>query len=72
MAKTNKKLPIYNLSTATLYIKRREEMLDLRKQGITLAEIGKRYGLTRERVRQITSDDVPAEVAIKARKQQSL
>ena len=72
MAKTTKKLPVYNLSTATLYIQRREEMLALRKQGVTLAEIGKRYGITRERVRQITSNDVPAEVAIKARKTKTM
>jgi DNA-directed RNA polymerase sigma subunit (sigma70/sigma32) len=32
---------------------RREEIKKLRREGKTLAEIGKRYKLTRERVRQI-------------------
>lgn len=32
----------------------RAEMIELRKQGITLAAIGKRFGLTRARVHQIT------------------
>jgi DNA-directed RNA polymerase sigma subunit (sigma70/sigma32) len=35
---------------------RREEMIKLRKEGYTLEEIGKKYGLTRERIRQILQE----------------
>ncbi len=35
---------------------RREEMIKLRKEGWTLEEIGMKYGLTKERVRQILLD----------------
>lgn len=33
---------------------RRKQVISLRKTGLTYAEIGRRLGLTRERVRQIT------------------
>ena len=37
---------------------KREEMQQLRDQGLTLEQIGKRYGgISRERVRQILEDD---------------
>ena len=36
------------------YSQRNEEMCDLRRRGLTLQEIGDRYGLTREHVRNVT------------------
>ena len=35
---------------------RREEMIKLRKEGFTLEEIGRKYKITRERVRQILQE----------------
>jgi DNA-directed RNA polymerase sigma subunit (sigma70/sigma32) len=35
------------------YEMRREEMMRMRKEGKTLREIGRKFNLTRERVRQI-------------------
>jgi hypothetical protein len=35
---------------------RDREIIRLREQGLTLREIGNRYGLTRERIRQITTE----------------
>ena len=41
-------------------------MIALREQGLTLQEIGDRYGLTRERVSQLLADtDCPAKFATK-------
>ncbi len=36
---------------------RREQLISLRRAGLTYAEIGRRLGLTRERVRQIVSGE---------------
>lgn len=36
---------------------RREEIRNLRKEGLTLEEIGKRYKISKERVRQILLDE---------------
>lgn len=35
---------------------RRRKMAELRQQGLTLDEIGRRFGVTRERVRQVLKD----------------
>ena len=34
-------------------LNRREDILELRSRGFTLQEIGNKYGLSRERIRQI-------------------
>jgi len=39
---------------------RREQMISLRKTGLTYAEIGRRLGLTRERVRQMVTGGTTA------------
>ena len=38
---------------------RRDEIIELRKGGLTLAEIGRRFGITKERVRQILMPKPP-------------
>jgi len=38
---------------------RRDEIVRLRKEGLTYAEIGRRLGITRERVRQIATPKPP-------------
>ena len=38
---------------------RREEVTSLRKAGLTYAEIGRRLGLTKERIRQIVTGKAP-------------
>jgi DNA-directed RNA polymerase sigma subunit (sigma70/sigma32) len=45
----------YELGMQTYLKVRKEEMKALRSQGLTYQEIGKRYGISRERVRQILS-----------------
>ena len=39
---------------------RRERVISLRKTGLTYAEIGRRLGLTRERIRQIVKGETTA------------
>ena len=41
------------MEVETLRSSRREQVINLRKAGLTYAEIGHRLGLTRERIRQI-------------------
>jgi len=38
---------------AKRWIDRKKTILELRKQGATLKELGERYGVTRERIRQV-------------------
>lgn len=38
---------------------RRDEIIRLRKEGLTYAEIGRRFGITKERVRQILTPKPP-------------
>ena len=45
--------PLRPRITSIMFDRRREAMLKLREQGYTLEEIGRKYGVTRERVRQI-------------------
>ncbi len=37
--------------------KQKEEMREMRKKGVSLQNIGDKYGVTRERVRQILADE---------------
>jgi DNA-directed RNA polymerase sigma subunit (sigma70/sigma32) len=46
---------------------RQQKIDDLRRKGWTLDEIGRHFGLTRERIRQLTT--VPVEVAEAARRE---
>lgn len=54
------------MKTKTNYESRKKEIENLRRQGFTLEEIGKRYGITRERVRQIIPDRLSA-ISVKRR-----
>jgi len=47
------------MQSVTNIITRRDEVLRLRKSGLTYAEIGRRLGLSRERARQITKGNPP-------------
>jgi excisionase family DNA binding protein len=40
-------------------VSRRDEIIELRKAGLTYAEIGRRFGITKERVRQILNPKPP-------------
>lgn len=51
---------------------RRDAMVTLRQEGATLEEVGERFGITRERVRQILGPDAPsAKAAGAARRRRS-
>ena len=51
--------------TAAQFAARRDEIARLRKEGLTYAEIGRRFGISRERIRQILTPKPPKPAAEK-------
>jgi len=47
---------------ATALTSRRDEIISLRESGLSYTEIGRRFGISRERVRQIVKTRKPKEV----------